>query len=136
MELDHVFVMCAVQSPEAEALLRLGLVEGSANRHPGQGTACRRFFFENAYLELLWVDDETAAKQPDVKRLQMWERWAQRDTGACPFGIGLRPGRGDALHPPFPTWSYRPPIPGRPVARRRRGRDARRAPHLLHRISA
>jgi hypothetical protein len=50
--LDHVFVMCSKGAPEAEALLRVGLREGAGNTHPGQGTACRRFFFENAYLEL------------------------------------------------------------------------------------
>jgi hypothetical protein len=108
MELDHEFVMCTAEAPEADALLRLGLVEGPANRHPGQGTACRRFIFENAYLELLWVDDESSATQPDVRRLQLWERWAQRDTGACPIGIALRPGADGEPQPPFPTWSYRP----------------------------
>jgi hypothetical protein len=44
--------MCSKGAPEAEALLRVGLREGAGNTHPGQGTACRRFFFENAYLEL------------------------------------------------------------------------------------
>jgi hypothetical protein len=28
--------------------------EDSSNTHPGQGTANRQFFFNNAYLELLW----------------------------------------------------------------------------------
>ena len=57
-ELDHVFIMCAVGGPEAVALSRLGLKEGSANTHPGQGTASRRFFFRNGYIELLWVCDQ------------------------------------------------------------------------------
>jgi len=57
MELDHVFILCDEGAPEAAALLRIGIREGSGNTHPGQGTACRRFFFANAYLELVWVDD-------------------------------------------------------------------------------
>ena len=56
-ELDHVFVCCSAGGPEADALRRAGLSEGSPNTHPGQGTECRRFFFSNAYLELLWVSD-------------------------------------------------------------------------------
>ena len=58
MELDRLFLLCDAGAPEAEALVRLGLHEGQANTHPGQGTACRRFFFGDAYLELLWVYDE------------------------------------------------------------------------------
>ena len=64
MELDHVFVMCDVGAPEAAALHALGLREGSPNTHPGQGTACRRFFFGNAYLELVWVTDAAEAQAP------------------------------------------------------------------------
>jgi hypothetical protein len=37
--------MCEAEAPEATAQMRLGLVEGPGNLHPGQGTACRRFFF-------------------------------------------------------------------------------------------
>jgi len=43
--LDHVFILCSPGAPESGALNRLGLTEGSPNTHPGQGTACRRFFF-------------------------------------------------------------------------------------------
>jgi len=46
--IDHVFVMCSPGAPEAAALIRAGLTEGSANTHPGQGTANRRFFFRDA----------------------------------------------------------------------------------------
>jgi hypothetical protein len=49
---DHFFVCCAAGAPEAEALTQRGLREGSSNTHPGQGTANRRFFFENLYLEV------------------------------------------------------------------------------------
>jgi hypothetical protein len=57
-ELDHIYCLCPAEAEvAARALARIGLTEGSRNSHPGQGTACRRFFFENAYLELLWVSD-------------------------------------------------------------------------------
>jgi hypothetical protein len=109
MELDHVFVMCDVGAPEADALVALGLHEGSANTHPGQGTACRRFFFENAYLELVWVADPAEAQSAGVARARLWERWSARRAGVSPFGIVLRGGPDpDATHPTWPTWSYRP----------------------------
>lgn len=109
MELDHVFILCAVDAPEAAALSRLGLKEGPANTHPGQGTACRRFLFRNAYVELLWVRDEKEARSEGVRRTRLWERWSLRNQGACPFGIVLRPdGGARAEEPPFPTWSYVP----------------------------
>jgi hypothetical protein len=109
VELDHVFILCAADAPEAEALTRLGLREGSPNTHPGQGTACRRFFFDNAYIELLWVHDEQEVRSDQVARLRLWERWSQRGQGASPFGIVLRPAGGAPAAPPFRAWAYTPP---------------------------
>ena len=91
MELDHVFILCDEGAPEAEALLRIGIREGSGNTHPGQGTACRRFFFANAYLELVWVDDPAEAGSEAAKRTRLLDRWALRRAGACPFGVIVRP---------------------------------------------
>ena len=109
MELDHVFILCDEGAPEAEALLRLGVREGSSNTHPGQGTACRRFFFANAYLELGWVGDPAEAGSDAVKRTRLLDRWALRRAGACPFGIIMRPTAGEACSvPPFPVWRYAP----------------------------
>ena len=109
LELDHVFILCAVDAPEASALARLGLHEGPANTHPGQGTACRRFVFRNAYIELLWVRDEWEARSESVFRTRLWERWSLRGRRACPFGIVLRPaGSAGTERPPFPTWPYAP----------------------------
>jgi len=119
VELDHVFILCDSGAPEASALLALGLREGSANTHPGQGTACRRFFFRNAYLELLWVADAAEAQREPAGATRLFERWAGRQSGRSPFGIVFRPASAVAspadpphpvrARPPFPTWAYRPP---------------------------
>ncbi len=106
--LDHVFVCCSVDAPEADALVRLGLKEGSGNKHFGQGTACRRFFFRNAYLELLWVHDPVLARDTSTIRTRLWERWSGRKSGACPFGVVFRPKGTGLAEPPFPSWSYHP----------------------------
>jgi len=108
VRVDHVFICCAVGAPEADALLGLGLREGSGNTHPGQGTACRRFFFEDAYLELLWVSDASEAQSEAARATRLYERWSERGRTACPFGIVLAPSGVDVTAPPFPSWPYRP----------------------------
>jgi hypothetical protein len=117
LEIDHVFVCCATGAPEASALLQLGFIEGTRNVHVGQGTANRRFFFENAYLELLWVRDAAEALEDRARETRLWERWLRRDRGASPFGIVFRPGETqDTAAPPFRTWSYRPAYLPSPLA--------------------
>jgi hypothetical protein len=108
-ELDHVFVFASVGAPETDRLVSLGLTEGSGNVHHGQGTANRRFFFQNAMLELLWISDEREARSEPISPTWLWERSQSHQTGASPFGICLRGADGPATAPPFETWSYRPP---------------------------
>jgi hypothetical protein len=106
-ELDHVFIMTEPGAAAAERLVSLGLVEGSPNVHAGQGTANRRFFFENAMLELLYVTDEATARSALVAPLRLWERSRWRQTHASPCGVCLRGAQGDP--PPFTTVAYAPP---------------------------
>lgn len=104
-ELDHVWIASSPGAPEADALVDAGLVEGSANTHPGQGTANRRFFFDNAYLEWLFLVDEREAAS--VARTALLQR-LRRDGGTCPFGICLRPTAAVTERAPFPSWEYAP----------------------------
>jgi hypothetical protein len=108
LELDHAFVGCTANAPEAEALLQLGLVEGSSNTHAGQGTANRRFFFDNFMLELIWVADATEATNPLTSGTRLWERCSSSDPAVNPFGILFRAVGESALPAPFRTWSYSP----------------------------
>lgn len=110
MELDHFFICAEPAAPEAERLIEFGLREWSPNTHPGQGTACRRFGFANAMIELLWVSDPVEAQGESARRTLLWERWSGRRGPASPFGICARPAHADAAEslPPFPAWDYRP----------------------------
>lgn len=108
VELDHVFVFCAANAPEASVLRAQGLLEGSSNTHPGQGTANRRFFFSNAFLELLWVSNPAEAQSEAVLPTQLWDRWQRRTSGVCPIGLVFRPRSDSTVRPPFPSWSYKP----------------------------
>ncbi len=116
IELDHLFLCTDPGAPAADALIRFGLHEGSPNRHPGQGTACRRFPFFNAMLELLWVCDETEAQSECARPTKLWERWSGRESGASPFGICLRPADPAKAEPPFPAWPYQPSYLPDPLA--------------------
>jgi hypothetical protein len=115
MELDHLFVCTAPGAPEAERLVQFGLQEGPPNQHPGQGTACRRFAFANAMIELLWVSDAAEAQSDGARPTLLWERWSGRESGACPFGICLRPADSNTTEPQFPAWEYRPPYLPEPL---------------------
>jgi hypothetical protein len=106
-ELDHIILFCDVGAPEADALKQHGLHEGPPNSHPGQGTANRRFFFPNVYLELLWVDNPLEAKDAPARATQLWDRWSRRKDGSCPFGLVFRPG-GRAAVAAIASLTYSP----------------------------
>ncbi len=117
-ELDHIFVFTTPGACEAELLCDHGLTEGEPNRHPGQGTANRRFFFSNIMLELAWVCDESEALSPPANQLHLVERSKWRENGASPFGLCFRPSddtmpddtilNDKVTGTPFPGWSYCP----------------------------
>jgi hypothetical protein len=100
-------IFCAVGAPEADALGDRGLHEGPGNTHPGQGTANRRYFFPNAYLELVWVENAEEAQSAGARDTRLFDRWQQRASGACPFGLVFRPGPKGPAVPPV-SWTYTP----------------------------
>jgi hypothetical protein len=106
--LDHVFICCEEGGPEAQSLLDIGLIEGTGNVHPGQGTANRRFFFHGGFIELLWVHNAAEAQSPLTAPTRLWPRWSGRTKGACPFGIAFSPTGTEVPNPPFAAWAYRP----------------------------
>ena len=108
-EFDHLFILTDIGASEANRLSSFGLVEGASRIHHGQGTANRCFFFHNAMLELLWIHDPEEAKSEPIHLTRLWERSTNRNNGACPFGICLRPAKGSEDTVAFSSWAYRPP---------------------------
>ncbi len=106
--IDHLFICTAVGAPAADRLIAFGLTEGAPNQHPGQGTANRRFFFDNGMLELLWVENAVEAQSEQTRAMRLWERWTERGRCASPFGIVLRRAEGSHEPCPFVSWEYRP----------------------------
>jgi len=105
MQLDHFFILTERLAPEAELLTEIGLIEGTSNDHPGQGTANRRFFFSNTMLELLYVRDADEADAGPGRDLRFPERASNPD--ASPVGLVMRCD-DDSARPAFSGWRYHP----------------------------
>ncbi|MBF2002258.1 MAG: hypothetical protein IGS38_16245 [Synechococcales cyanobacterium M58_A2018_015] len=88
LEIDHCFV-CLPNPVEADALAVRGLTcAGQPLRRTDQGTAAQILFFENAYLELIWIEDRQAAVRYGMQTGIDFLARAQQQ--ASPFGIALR----------------------------------------------
>jgi hypothetical protein len=104
LELDHFFMLVGPPAPEADALTALGMIEGTPNDHPGQGTSNRRFFFSDTALELVYVRNAREANEGPGRSLRFPERAG--NPGASPFGLVLKADTASA--DPFPGWRYQP----------------------------
>lgn len=112
-EVDHLFVLSSPGAPEADELLAAGFREGTPNTHAGQGTACRRFFCDNAMLEFLYVVDIDVTRSGSAARTGLAERWLAMNSEGSPFGVCLRPVSGEYEPAPFASWTYGPKyLPG------------------------
>jgi hypothetical protein len=108
MELDHVFICVKPGAPEADQLREFGLTEGSPNQHPGQGTANRRFFFDNTFLELLYLTDTEAATSSATSPTHLYERLTIVESTTSQFGVCFRPSHPGEAEPAFRYWRYQP----------------------------
>jgi hypothetical protein len=108
MEIDHIYICTKDKAPAGDLLVDFGLVEGSSNTHPGQGTANRRFYFHNLMLELLWVEDLEEVQSELTKPMRLFERCLSTTDRISPFGIGLRPTIEKDITSPLPSWDYHP----------------------------
>jgi len=107
MEFDHFFICVDKPADAAQQLIDFGLTEGTSNHHPGQGTANRRFFFQNSFLEILFVTDTNELLSDLTKPTNLYERFQSNSTEASPFGVCFRPS-SSMTEVPFNSWSYKP----------------------------
>ncbi|MEL6255551.1 MAG: VOC family protein [Bacteroidota bacterium] len=89
MEIDHIFIFSKNKGKEADELVEKGFTEGSSRIHPGQGTRNRKFYFENFFLEILWVVNEWEIKDERTRATQLWERSQFAKNEYSPFGMCL-----------------------------------------------
>ncbi|MFK7993360.1 MAG: hypothetical protein AB8B87_04425 [Granulosicoccus sp.] len=103
--LDHVFILTDPGAEVGRRLSDLGIIEGPANTHPGQGTANRRYFFKGFTIELLFINDREEALNGTGRVLDLVNRMS--DSMASPFGIVVRESNKEST-PGFPNWQYFP----------------------------
>lgn len=89
MEVDHIFIFSDNNGKEADDLLNFGLIEGSSRVHPGQGTTNRKFYFENFFLEVLWVINEKEIQNDITSPTKLWERSQFTKNGYSRYGLCL-----------------------------------------------
>jgi hypothetical protein len=84
---DHIFIFTNDQGKIADQLVEFGLIEGSNRVHAGQGTTNRKFYFENFFLEILWVHNEAEINSELIKPIGLWQRANYRINDFSPFGL-------------------------------------------------
>ncbi|BAB74361.1 VOC family protein [Anabaena sp. FACHB-709] len=98
LEVDHIFI-CVETAPELEFFAKQGLtVANTPVKQPDRGTASYIIFFDNFYIEFIWIEDEVAAEIYAVRTgIDFLARCLRRtapkhfhDTKISPFGIALR----------------------------------------------
>lgn len=87
MQTDHIFIFTATKGKIAERLIELGFTEGSSRIHPGQGTINRKFYFNNFFLELLWVINPAELNSELIRATKLNERANYNYNGNSPFGL-------------------------------------------------
>lgn len=93
LEVDHLQIYTAGRLSDIVVLQELGLNNAhQIIRRESQGTLSTIFFFANAYLEIISIEDEIAFRQYSAQtKMNLIERSQWQETGASPFAIGLRP---------------------------------------------
>ncbi len=110
LELDHIFVCVPNEVDIKNIANEFGLNLSARRIHQGQGTANRCAFFNNAYLELLLLNNAQELQSKPVKPVSLWERLRWKHTGANPFGVAFRIVKDTNQDLPVPTWSYHAPF--------------------------
>lgn len=86
---DHIFIFTNDNGKVADKLVEFGLKEGSNRVHIGQGTTNRKFYFENFFLEILWVHDENEINSELIEPTGLWQRAEYHSNDFSPFGLCL-----------------------------------------------
>lgn len=87
MKIHHIFIFTDNDGKIADDLIDFGLTEGSNRVHIGQGTINRKFYFDDFFLEILWVHDEIEIKSELTKPTGLWQRADFKINNFSPFGL-------------------------------------------------
>ncbi|HEX6627837.1 MAG TPA: hypothetical protein VF105_07780 [Gemmatimonadaceae bacterium] len=104
VELDHVYVIVQPGGvSEIAALKSAGLQVAPPHQHDGEGTTSVAALFDNAYIELMWLDSTLSVTPEHAESVAQFRQAADwRVSRHSPFGIGLRRLPGETKEFAFP----------------------------------
>ncbi|MBL1419847.1 MAG: VOC family protein [Alphaproteobacteria bacterium] len=113
MKIDHLLICVDAPEKKVKILTDFGLIEGEPNSHFGQGTSNRRFYFDNIYLELLYIDDLKAAQSALTKPTKIYQRFLPKTSKISPFAVCFYaddPKKNNKKFDinKFDNWAYKP----------------------------
>lgn len=89
MIIDHIFIFSNDKGLVVDDLIVFGLREGSSRVHPNQGTTNRKFYFDNFFLEILWVSDFDEINSDLIRNTGLTTRAYGYHDKYSPFGLCL-----------------------------------------------
>lgn len=111
LQVDHVNLWVADPTAGKQKLEALGFTaipDSLSTVHQGQGTTGRYFYFLNAYLELIFINNQEEFVQNAQKnnQLDFMERANHLENGFAPFSVSLQMKDYDQTKIPFETIAY------------------------------
>ena len=94
-KINHIFIFCDNHDEVAQEFIDFGFVEGSNRVHENQGTRNRKFYFDNFFLEIIWVHDVDEVTNHTTEPSRLYERSKYSENGYSPFGLCLNYAVGD-----------------------------------------
>jgi len=87
MKPNHIFIFCNNHDEVASELIEFGFKEGSSRIHPNQGTQNRKFYFNDFFIEILWIHNIDEATSTLTSPTKLYERSRYKYNDASPFGL-------------------------------------------------
>jgi hypothetical protein len=94
---NHIFIFCDNHNEVMNELLEFGFIEGSNRIHPNQGTRNRKFYFNDFYIEILWVHNIDEALNDMTVPTKLYERSRYKTSGYSPFGLCVDYSKDDNM---------------------------------------
>ena len=88
-KINHIFIFCDNHDEVAQEFIAFGFIEGSSRVHENQGTRNRKFYFDNFFLEIIWVHDVDEVTNHITSPTKLYERSKYSKNGHSPFGLCL-----------------------------------------------
>ena len=88
-KINHIFIFCDNHDEVAQEFIDFGFVEGSRRVHENQGTRNRKFYFDNFFLEIIWVHNVAEVTNHITSPSRLYERSKYSENGYSPFGLCL-----------------------------------------------